>query len=128
LEEYEYARKRGARIYAELLGCGATGDGSHITQPEPDGMGACMAMKAALDNAKIDCSKIDYINAHGTGTELNDVSETNAIKKVFGSQAKKVAISSTKSHLGHLLGASGGVELVASALAVQNSLFHRQSP
>jgi len=123
LEEMEAARKRGADIYAELLGYGMTGDGSHITQPEPGGKGACNAMKIALEDANLDADRIDYINAHGTGTQLNDVSETNALKEVFGDHARKVAISSTKSHLGHLLGASGGVELVVSALALKNSVI-----
>jgi len=122
LEEYEHARKRGANIYAELVGYGMTADATHITQPEPDGKGACNAMKAALEDARIDCDRIDYINAHGTATQLNDVSETNAIKSLFGPQAKKVAISSTKSHLGHLLGASGGVELAVSVLALKHSV------
>lgn len=123
LEEYEFARKRGARIYAELLGFGMTCDAIHITQPAADGKGACNAISMALNDAGIDRTKIDYINAHGTGTQLNDASETNAVKKVFGDHAKKLAISSTKSHLGHLLGASGGVELIISALAIRDSVI-----
>lgn len=119
LEEYEHARKRGARIYAELSGCGASADGSHITAPEPSGQGACDAMTAALRAAGIDPENIDYVNAHGTGTRLNDLSETNAMKTVFNSCASKLAISSTKSHLGHLLGASGGVELIVATLALE---------
>jgi len=118
LEDYEHAKKRGARIYAEIVGYGMSCDGSHITAPEPDGQGAKLAIQKALADAKIGCEKIDYINAHGTSTPLNDVSETNAIKAVFGDAAKKVSISSTKSHTGHLLGASGGVELIAAAMAV----------
>jgi len=121
LEEYEAARKRAARIYAELLGYGMSGDGSHITAPEPEGKGACAAMSAALESAQIAPHRIGYINAHGTGTQLNDASETNAIKHLFNSHARKVAISSTKSHLGHLLGASGGVELVATTMALHCS-------
>ena len=123
LEDYEHARQRGARIYAELVGYGMTADAEHITQPAPDGRGAQNAMKAALADAQIDCTQIDYINAHGTGTQLNDLSETNAVKSLFGPHARKVAISSTKSHLGHLLGASGGVELIVSALAIRDSII-----
>ncbi len=122
LEEYEHAKKRGARIYAELIGCGATCDGTHITQPEPTGKGSRIAMSTALDRAGLNPDQIDYINAHGTSTMLNDISETNAIKAVFKDAAKKVSISSTKSHLGHLLGASGGVELIACALAMQHGV------
>ncbi len=120
LEEYESAKKRGANIYAEIVGFGMTCDAGHITAPNPQGAGACGAMRRALADAKIDGSQIDYINAHGTGTQLNDAAETKAIKTVFGDHAKKLAVSSTKSHLGHLLGASGGVELVLSALAIKN--------
>ncbi len=123
LEEYESARKRGAPIFAELAGCGMTCDGSHITQPDPEGVGACRAMELALEDAGISPEAVDYINAHGTSTKLNDISETNAIKKVFGAQANKVAISSTKSNLGHSLGASGGIELVAASLAVKNGII-----
>jgi len=123
LEDYETARKRGARIYAEMLGYGMTGDGLHLTAPAPDGDGAHQAMRQAIKTAGINNEKIDYINAHGTGTELNDISETAAIKNLFGTRAKKVPISSTKSHLGHLLGASGGVELVITALAMQHSVI-----
>jgi len=122
LEDYELARKRGARIYAEMLGYGMTGDGLHLTAPAPDGDGAHQAMLQAIKSAGIDREKVHYINAHGTGTELNDVSETAAIKNLFGNYAKNVPISSTKSHLGHLLGASGGVELVITALAMQHSV------
>ena len=123
LEEMEAAKKRGARIYAELIGFGMTCDAGHITAPSEEGRGAADAIRKALADAKIDCEKIDYINAHGTSTQLNDVSETHAIKTVFGDHAKKVAISSTKSHLGHLLGASGGVELVISSLAIKDSVI-----
>jgi len=123
LEEYEAAKKRGARIYAEVVGGGITCDADHITAPPPDGRGACRAINHALEDAGISCDKIDYINAHGTGTQMNDLSETAAIKSAFGEYAKKVAISSTKSNLGHLLGASGGVELILSALAITNSVI-----
>ena len=122
LEEYEHAKKRGAKIYAEMLGFGMSCDATHITAPEPDGKGACRAMITALKNAKVAPQEVDYINAHGTGTQLNDISETNAMKSVFNRYAKSVSISSTKSHLGHLLGASGGVELVISALAVDRNI------
>jgi 3-oxoacyl-[acyl-carrier-protein] synthase II len=123
LEEYEHARKRGAKIYAELIGFGMTGDGSHLTAPDPDGKGAKAAMRLAVEDAGITPEKVDYINAHGTSTQLNDISETKAIKAVFGSAAKQVSISSTKSHLGHLLGASGGPELIASVLAIVNGVI-----
>ncbi len=123
LEEYEHARKRGAKIYAELLGFGMSCDGSHITAPEPTGKGACQAMNESLRDAGITTEQLHYINAHGTGTQLNDVSETNAIKAVFKEQSYKIPVSSTKSHLGHLLGASGGVELIVSALAITHSIL-----
>ena len=123
LEEYEHARRRGARIYCELAGYGISCDGSHITAPSEDGSGACSAMNAALKSAGMAPEQIDYINAHGTGTILNDLSETKAVKSVFNSEAKKVPISSSKSHLGHLLGASGGVELIATVLAMQSEVI-----
>jgi 3-oxoacyl-[acyl-carrier-protein] synthase II len=118
LEEYDHAARRGARIYAEMLGFGSTSDGLHITAPDPEGRGAANAMRAALFDARLSAEKVDYINAHGTGTPLGDRAETVAIKKVYGSAAYDVMISSTKSQLGHLLGASGGVELIATALAL----------
>ncbi len=123
LEEESHARKRGAKIYAEILGYGATDDGYHITAPLPDGDGAARTMKMALADAELDIQKIDYINAHGTGTELNDLAESSAIRTVFGSHAKKLAISSTKSCLGHLLGASGAVELVICAKTITDSII-----
>jgi 3-oxoacyl-[acyl-carrier-protein] synthase II len=118
LEEYERAKARGARIYAELIGVGATGDGCHITAPDENGAGAAQAMTKAIAEARINPEQIGYINAHGTSTELGDLAETKAVKSVFGAAAKKVAISSTKSAIGHSLGASGGIELVITALAL----------
>jgi 3-oxoacyl-[acyl-carrier-protein] synthase II len=111
LEEKEHAEKRSARIYAELLGYSATDDGYHITAPLPDGNGAAVAMKLALMDAEVEPAEVDYINAHGTGTELNDIAESYAIKSVFGQHAYKIPVSSTKSCLGHMLGASAAVEL-----------------
>ena len=121
LEEESHAKKRGARIYAEMLGYGATDDGHHITAPLPDGDGAAAAMKLALADAGLTPEKIDYINAHGTGTELNDVAESSAIKNVFGAHAYKMPVSSTKSSIGHLLGASGAVELIVCIKAINES-------
>ena len=119
-EEYEHAKARGAKIYCEVLGYGITADGGHITQPDPQGAGAARAMNKALRDAKLNPSDVGYINAHGTSTPLGDVAETCAIKTVFGSEAKSVSISSTKSQIGHLLGASGGVELITAILAVRD--------
>ena len=124
LEEYEHAKKRGAKIYAELLGYGATADAHHITAPSPDGDGAIRAIEIALKQAGIPKEKYDYINAHGTSTELNDIAETMAIKKVFGEHAYKMSISSTKSLIGHSLGASGAIELVATCKIMEKSIIH----
>lgn len=122
LEEYEHARQRGAAILGEVLGYGMSADGSHITAPDPEGAGAAYAMAGALRDAKLNSSQIDYINAHGTSTPLGDKAETAAIKKVFRETCKSVMVSSTKSQLGHLLGASGGVEFVISIMALQNQV------
>ncbi len=118
LEEYEAAKARGARIYAELLACGATGDGCHITAPDENGAGAAKAMTKAMREAGVQPGQIGYINAHGTSTELGDLAETKAVHTAFGAAAGKVQISSTKGALGHSLGASGGIELAITCLAL----------
>ncbi|GIW89495.1 MAG: 3-oxoacyl-[acyl-carrier-protein] synthase 2 [Isosphaeraceae bacterium] len=123
LEEESAARARGARIYAEMLGYGMSADGSHITAPDEDGRGAARAMRNCLDQAQCPPDAVDYINAHGTSTPLGDLAETRAMKAVFGPHARKLMVSSTKSQLGHLLGASGGVELVAAALAIHRGVI-----
>jgi 3-oxoacyl-[acyl-carrier-protein] synthase II len=121
-EELEHAKKRGAKIYGEVLGYGASADAGHITQPDDQGTGAARAMSSALRDAKLDPAAIDYINAHGTSTPLGDKAETTAVKRVFEDHAYKVNVSSTKSQLGHLLGASGGVELILSLLALRDQV------
>jgi 3-oxoacyl-[acyl-carrier-protein] synthase II len=122
LETLEHARARGAEIYAELVGYGMSADAYHMTAPDPDGDGAARAMQAALNDAGLNPQQVNYINAHGTSTKLNDKVETLAIKKIFGDYSKKIWISSTKSMTGHLLGAAGGIEFIACCLAIKEGI------
>ena len=122
LEEYEHAIKRGAKIYAEVVGAGLTADAHHITAPHPEGLGAKNVMKLAIEDAGIDVTDIDYINVHGTSTPLGDIAETKAIKTLFGDHAYKLNISSTKSMTGHLLGAAGVIETIACIMAVKHDI------
>lgn len=125
LEELEHAKARGAKIYAEIAGYGATGDAYHMTSPDPEGEGAARAMVNSYEEAGLKASDINYINAHGTSTGLNDKYETKAIKKALGDSADKVVINSTKSMIGHLLGAAGAVEAIITALSVRDDFVHR---
>jgi len=122
LEELEHARARGARIYAEVVGYGYNADAYHITAPAPDGEGFVRCIRMALNDAKLAADQVDYINAHGTSTQLNDYTETLAIKKVFGDRAKKIPVSSTKSMTGHLLGAAGAIEAIFSILSLRDQI------
>jgi 3-oxoacyl-[acyl-carrier-protein] synthase II len=123
LEELEHAKRRGARIFGEMGGYGISCDANHLTAPHPEGRGAAQAMRMAVASAGLAVSDIDYINAHGTSTPINDPVETKAIKTVFGEHAKKLKVSSTKSMTGHLLGAAGGIEAVVTVLAIQDQFF-----
>jgi 3-oxoacyl-[acyl-carrier-protein] synthase II len=123
LEELEHAKKRGVKIYAELLGYGATCDANHLTAPHPQGVGAVRAMRRALVDGGLTIEDIDYINAHGTSTPANDPVESKAIREVFGERAAKLKVSSTKSMVGHLLGAAGGVEAIVTALALKEQFY-----
>lgn len=125
LEEYEHAKARGAKIYAEICGYGSTCDAYHETSPDPEGIGAAKAMEFAVKDAGISPTEVNYINAHATSTHMSDVTETKAIKSAFGEHAGNIAINSTKSMTGHLLGAAGGVEAVVTAMSIKNGKIHR---
>jgi 3-oxoacyl-[acyl-carrier-protein] synthase II len=122
LEDYEHARKRNARIYCELAGFGMSADAFHITSPSEDGDGAARCMSAAMKDAGINADQVDYVNAHGTSTQVGDLAECNAIKRCFGEASKKLMVSSTKSMTGHLLGAAGGVEAIFCVLGMRDGI------
>ena len=124
LESLAHAQKRGARIYAEILGFGTSNDAFHMIAPDPEGNGAALAIRRALASAGVGIEAVDYINAHGTSTPLGDVAETKAIKQVFGEQAYEIPISSTKSMIGHMMGATGAVELMACVRTIQEGIIH----
>jgi 3-oxoacyl-[acyl-carrier-protein] synthase II len=132
LEEADHARKRGGRILAELMGYGLSGDGQHMTAPDPEGKGAARAMEEALKDAGVKRGEVDYINAHGTATPANDAAETKAIKSVFGERAGRIPVSASKSMIGHCLGAAGALEAVATVLAIRDNgippTIHYQTP
>jgi 3-oxoacyl-(acyl-carrier-protein) synthase len=124
LESLAHAQARDAEIHAEILGHAASSDATHITAPDEDGLGAQKAMRWALQDAKISTDQVDYINAHGTGTKLNDATETKAIKQVFGRRAYDIPVNSTKSMTGHCMGASGALEAIACVLAIKGGILH----
>jgi 3-oxoacyl-[acyl-carrier-protein] synthase II len=123
LEDYEHARRRGANIYAEVLGWGSSFDAYSVTKPDPEGRGGARAIQAALREARVDFRDVGYINAHGTSTKLNDAMETQAVKRVFGEYARKVQLSSIKSMIGHSIGASGAIEAAALALSLKTGIY-----
>jgi 3-oxoacyl-[acyl-carrier-protein] synthase II len=124
LEELEHARRRGARIYAELLGAGTSSDAYHIAAPHPQAKGAIKAIELALEDARLSASDVTYVNAHGTATQVGDACETLAIKKVFGPHARRLAVNSTKSMTGHFCGSTGAVELIVAALSIERGVIH----
>jgi 3-oxoacyl-[acyl-carrier-protein] synthase II len=132
LEALSHARKRGARVYAEIIGYGVSCDAHHMTAPDPDGAGATLAMQRGLDDARVSTEAVDYINAHGTATPANDLMETKGIKAVFGRRAYQIPVSSTKSMIGHTLGAAGAIEGVAAVLTIHHRFIpptiHHQTP
>jgi 3-oxoacyl-[acyl-carrier-protein] synthase II len=122
-EEYEHAMARGAKIYAEVVGAGLSADAHHMTSPHPDGYGAMLSMKAAMEDAELELTSMDHINTHGTSTPLGDIAEPKAIVSLWGNHAYNISINSTKSMTGHLLGAAGAIEAIATILAVQNDVI-----